>query len=298
MTTPGSTFSGEPGVVPFSGQAVQVWSGTRDNTPILFSNQDQSNTVYLSYQNNVAVGDTNAVPLGPQSTVTMNGSRSIYAVAASGTKSMIVLPGGGSFFQRLLSLTLPTGATSGERITLNGSTGTITGYAADGSMTFNLAPFGFFFYDEGVLVASSAGAAGTNDGFGNAYLQGTASYIFGSGIQSGVALNGGSLDFWTATSPAGPYTFEGGLGLSLDGSNALVLDFPGGIESSGTLEFQDAVSFQDGINVGNGASAQINLNPQMGTPANYPTSGKTLAQTQACLDQLIGEFANRGMVVP
>ena len=34
----------------------------------------------------------------------------------------------------------------------------------------------------------------------------------------------------------------------------------------------------------------------MAHPVNYPTAGKTLAQTQACLDQLITSMINRGLV--
>lgn len=34
----------------------------------------------------------------------------------------------------------------------------------------------------------------------------------------------------------------------------------------------------------------------MGIPPNYPTTGKTLAQTQAALDNLIGEMQNRGLI--
>jgi hypothetical protein len=50
------------------------------------------------------------------------------------------------------------------------------------------------------------------------------------------------------------------------------------------------------LEIGNGSTANIALNPAMGVPANYPTAGKTLAQTQACVDQLVGELVNRGMV--
>lgn len=97
---------------------------------------------------------------------------------------------------------------------------------------------GIFFYSGtaalGNLVASvSNNPNNSTDPFGNAYLTGVGSYIFGSGIQSGVQLNGGSLNFYFASSEAGPYTFGGGLGLSIDGLNALFMDFPGGFE--GTL---------------------------------------------------------------
>lgn len=140
MSTPGGTFKGEPNIVPFGGQAIQVWSGTGQSVQILFFNQDQVNAVSLSYQNNVEIGAANAVPLGPQSSVSMDGSRTIYANAPQGTTPMLVLPGGGSFFQRSTSITIPTGATSGTRIVIDGLTGTITGYDADNSITFLITP--------------------------------------------------------------------------------------------------------------------------------------------------------------
>lgn len=34
----------------------------------------------------------------------------------------------------------------------------------------------------------------------------------------------------------------------------------------------------------------------MASPPNYPTSGKTLAQTQACLDGLVASMINRKLV--
>jgi hypothetical protein len=39
-----------------------------------------------------------------------------------------------------------------------------------------------------------------------------------------------------------------------------------------------------------------NIDLNMASPPNYPTSGKTLAQTQACLDGLIGSMINRQLV--
>jgi hypothetical protein len=41
-------------------------------------------------------------------------------------------------------------------------------------------------------------------------------------------------------------------------------------------------------------SGSINLN--MAQPANYPTAGKTLAQTQACLDALVTSMINRLLI--
>jgi len=52
------------------------------------------------------------------------------------------------------------------------------------------------------------------------------------------------------------------------------------------------------INVGSGtiniATGAVNLN--MAVPTNFPTAGKTLAQTQACLDALITSMINRALI--
>lgn len=49
--------------------------------------------------------------------------------------------------------------------------------------------------------------------------------------------------------------------------------------------------------IGDGSTlSDLNLSPKMATPPNFPTAGKTLAQTQAALDGLITSMENRGMV--
>jgi hypothetical protein len=135
--------TGEPTQVPFTGSPIQVWSGTGEAIDILMFNQDQNNTVTVNYRNDVQVGASNAVPIGPQSSVTMDGSRTLYANAPNGTAAMIVIPGGGNFFQRLVSLTIPTGATTGARVVINGATGTITGYNAANQVVYVLSPTSF-----------------------------------------------------------------------------------------------------------------------------------------------------------
>lgn len=114
--------------------------------PVLCINQDMSNPVYLGYQNNIQIGGGNTIPLSPQSSIPLDGSRTIYAIALAGTQPLLVIPGASSFFQRLSSLTIPTGATSGERIVINGTTGSILGFNAAGEEDFAITPVGFFFY--------------------------------------------------------------------------------------------------------------------------------------------------------
>lgn len=74
----------------------------------------------------------------------------------------------------------------------------------------------------GNLIGSIAGSAGT-DPQGNAYLQGTTSYLPGA-TYSAVNMNGGTLNFYTAPGAAGPWTLAGNLVIALSGSN-LVINF-------------------------------------------------------------------------
>ena len=146
---PPSVFKGEPTQIPFNGgPPTQIWSGTQAaaGTPVLCVNQDTANTVYIGYQTNIAIGGANAVPLAPQSSIPLDGSRSIYAIAQQGTANLLVIPGASSFFQRLSSLTIPIGATSGERIVINGATGTITGFDSFNNVTFIISPTAILMY--------------------------------------------------------------------------------------------------------------------------------------------------------
>jgi hypothetical protein len=111
--------------------------------------------------NTVWIGDTNAiqpadgsgvVALSPNSTYAVDGKSAMYAIVAVGLPSNIAtIAGGLNFFQPVSSITIPTGATSGERIVLNGATGTITGYDSSSTgdtngITFVIAPNGIFMY--------------------------------------------------------------------------------------------------------------------------------------------------------
>ena len=149
MSTPSQAFKGEPVQIPFNGgPPTPVWTGygSSGGVPVLCINQDTANTVYLGYQNNITIGGGNTVPLGPGSSVPLDGSRTIYAIAQAGTANLLVIPGASSFFQRITSLTIPTGATSGARIVINGLTGTITGFASNGEIAFVISPTAILMY--------------------------------------------------------------------------------------------------------------------------------------------------------
>jgi hypothetical protein len=218
MTTP---FPGEPNQVPFRGEAAQVWSGTgTGGTPILLYNQDSANVVTANYRPNVQVGDSNAVPIPPMSSVSMDGGRTIYANAPAGTQPLLVIPGGGSFFQPVTSLTVPTGATSGARITLNGLLGLIEDFDSANALIGSIAP------------------ASGSDGEGNQVLQGISCY----GTAFTVALIGGAVVFYTGSNTAG-WTFAAEIQ----------------IDSSGDLFLSTATTTVEISNAGNTVTISGNL---------------------------------------
>jgi hypothetical protein len=104
------------------------------------------------------------------------------------------------------------------------SAGVIEGPEFIGS-DFIINTSGAFFYSgtpaAGNLLASIANTAGT-DAKGNAYVQGTASYLTGSTCYA-LANIGGAMVWYSASSEAGPWTYSGQLEIGAAGE--LVIDF-------------------------------------------------------------------------
>lgn len=167
---------------------------------------------------------------------------------------------------------------------------------------------GYFLYDgtpgAGNLVASvTPGTAGGVDNFGNNYVAGSASYQSGlaSAITAGsfTTYTGNLFSGWTPKAAMGTNSFGDLLLLAASGRQVItsnnILDGGGG-----GATFQADVSVNGAnLNVGNGSSANINLNPPMATPPNtaaVKAGTATLAQTEACLGALIQSLQNRNMV--
>jgi hypothetical protein len=152
----------------------------------LLVNADQNNTIYLGDADSILPADPNrTTPLGPNASVVVDGSTDTYAICAGNQTALLnIIPGGVNFFLPVVSLTIPFGATTGARITLDGIRGAI------------------FVYDTaGDLIGSIAATGGTNDGFGNPYQPGVVSYTDST---DWIQLLGGNLQMMLAseTSPA------------------------------------------------------------------------------------------------
>lgn len=98
MTTP--ALKADILQLPADGQPHNAWNGIPGSTDnVLFANNDNVNTWSLGFRNNIAPGGSNTIPLLPNSTVTLSANRTIYAVAPTGTASLVVIPGGSAYFQ-------------------------------------------------------------------------------------------------------------------------------------------------------------------------------------------------------
>lgn len=99
MTSLVRPFQGEPLRVPMSGTPVPVWNGLPGSPPIMLYNFDTSNSIYVGYTRNISIGAPNTQLLQPQFGLTMDGTRTIYAIGVSGAGPLQVTPGGGAPFQ-------------------------------------------------------------------------------------------------------------------------------------------------------------------------------------------------------
>ena len=76
----------------------------------------------------------------------------------------------------------------------------------------------------GALIASVAQTAGT-DSAGNAYVAGVTTYAGTAPHLFATSLAAGDVEFWTATSAAGPWTAYGNIEISLSVAGVLLLNF-------------------------------------------------------------------------
>ena len=172
----------------------------------------------------------------------------------------------------------------------------------------------------GDLVASLSGAAGT-DGVGNAYVEGVAAYATPVSDRIAVQLGLGSflgtpaagLFTHDQTSPATSDPFVGSLGngsavmstgQSTGGATAAGIECLDSVQSgvvSGEVDVVAGLTFVQGnLQVSgnstlNGSNGGLVLSPLLPRGPNFPTSGTTLAQTQAFLDFFYDTLRNLGM---
>jgi hypothetical protein len=193
---------------------------------------------------------------------------------------------------------------------------------------------GVFVYAAGATPGAGTGpiASMTNqvdDPFGNPTEAGVAAYVPIAGTTFAVQLGAGNFAGTTVPAlfihdmsnpafsdpsfggngePTGSVAtvFSGQAGAGSTGSGLQATDSTGSGVAGGEVDIIAGLTTVSNnltvegvnLNLGNGGNALINLNPQMASPPNWPTAGKTLAATQTCLDAIIQSLKNRGMVVP
>ena len=66
-------------------------------SPITVINLDTATTVYVGNSSNIMPGGVNVIPLAPLSSISFDGSVSVYAVTMGATVNVAVTPGGNSY---------------------------------------------------------------------------------------------------------------------------------------------------------------------------------------------------------
>lgn len=154
------------------------------------------------------------------------------------------------------------------------------------------------------LVISITSIATTDPLLGDPVFEGFSNYQAGF-TYFACNVSVGAITFYSAPTAVGPWTNQGTL--EVDDVGDLLADFAnvvfsGNTEVEGQGEFGSFTEIDaGGVSIGNGSSAQLVLNPEMATPANFAAvqaQTATLAQTQACLAGIITSMMNRGMVNP
>lgn len=170
---------------------------------------------------------------------------------------------------------------------------------------------------EGVFVYNGTPALGnppilamsdsTTDPFGNAIPVGTVS-ISGNSyaqlINAGLFFIANATQFLAASVATGGLPgildLQSGLETNVDTAAEIILQ---SAQASGTGNEQVIINAFETVINGNitATAAELDIHNgsiflNMAQPTNYPTAGKTLAQTQACLDALVTSMINRLLV--
>lgn len=78
------------------GQASLIWTGQK-NIQVTIANQDLVNTVTIGRRSNFTQNGSNTLSLPALGSVTVDGSKSIWALAPPNTANILVIPGGGQW---------------------------------------------------------------------------------------------------------------------------------------------------------------------------------------------------------
>jgi hypothetical protein len=75
---------------------VPIWSG-QNGVMLTLANQDLVNSVTIARRNNFVIGGSNAASIPPLGSITIDGSRTVWALAPTGTADLLIFPGGGNW---------------------------------------------------------------------------------------------------------------------------------------------------------------------------------------------------------
>lgn len=164
--------------------------------PTLVTNLDSSITVYLHTGHGFASSDQSGLfPLAPGSTVVIDNDVPTYGTCQPGLSANVgIIPGGVHFFAPTSRITIPTGATTGRRIVIDGTAGTITMYSTANNVTgvWSASGQSFTLYKDGNLhsymVLQNSGSFGPEIHFN------ADSTLFTDSVLSGSLSSAGGLE--------------------------------------------------------------------------------------------------------
>src|ERR1700746_245665 len=75
---------------------VQIWSG-QQGVQLTLANQDLVNGITIARRNNFVQNGPNTAVIPPLGSITVDGSRTIWALAPANTANLLIFPGGGNW---------------------------------------------------------------------------------------------------------------------------------------------------------------------------------------------------------
>ena len=166
---------------------------------VQFINLSTSNTIYLGYDATLTAGQSSSnIPLGPNASITLDGLISVYALTASGTAQLAVVPGGVAYspstgINNLVSLGTLNGAAA---FTL--ATGSVVASLASmiDVSAYNTITISVYGYSANMPVGGATATIPLN-------------ITWSDDLTSGIPVLQDEIDFWVANNALPPANFAG-----------------------------------------------------------------------------------------
>jgi hypothetical protein len=150
--------------IPVGPNPVQVCPPLGNGSTVNIYNQDVNNVVVVSRNNSIAFGAGNGIPIQPLTNAVLDASKAIYAVAPSGTQSLVIIPQGGTLSPspaQIAAQIAISGVSLLAKSTPLGSVGSPTALAGGGASAtlLNNVPVTQISYEFSISTRQSSAAA-------------------------------------------------------------------------------------------------------------------------------------------